>query len=427
MTTQHAVTTAYAPNPFARDHLPEHVSAGTVSIESERAISEAQGKLVIAKRFPRDQARAYQRVVESCSRPNFAAGAEYAFPRGGQTVRGPSIRLAEELARIWGNLDYGTRELSRKDGVSEMEAYCWDLETNTISSQKFTVRHIRDTKAGGKALSEERDVYELTANQGGRRLRARILAILPPDLVDAAVERCRETLAGNGSEPLADRVRKMLDAFARFGVLEAHLSAYLNKSLDQVIPTDLADLASVFNSIKTGTADPSDFFARGAPDQAAGLNAALAAQIAELSPNAAPAPAWPRADSETGELIDVRGVPWLEAAHSAGKTCMADGRWRPKRGIDPAVVEQAEAAAMRAPTDQGSTEPPPADPQTDAPTDGAPEPGPAAEVLAGIGRAKSGDDVDGWLDEARLLDLTDDERAQIETAASARRAELSGG
>lgn len=336
-------------NPFARAHMPEHLNAGAVTIESERAVAEAQGKLIIAKRFPRDQARAFDRVMESCSRPSLASSAEYAFPRGSQTVRGPSIRLAEELARCWGNLDYGIRELSRKDGVSEMEAYCWDLETNTCSSQKFTVRHIRDTKGGGKALSDERDIYELTANQGGRRLRARILAILPPDLVDSAIERCRQTLAGNSAEPIADRVRKMLTAFGQFGVGEKHLSQYLKKSLDEVIPSDLADLAGIYNSLKTGVASPSEFFgqrdAEPAPPRRSFQEAAGQAQGSptESEPEVNEKQEWPQAHPETGELIDARGVRWDERVHSSAKSCNEDGAWRRKRGADPGLITRVES------------------------------------------------------------------------------------
>ena len=42
----------------------------------------------------------------------------HAFPRAGETVSGPSIRLAEMLAAVWGNIEYGIRELSRKEGAS---------------------------------------------------------------------------------------------------------------------------------------------------------------------------------------------------------------------------------------------------------------------------------------------------------------------
>ena len=254
-------------NPFARG-LAAHVNAGTVAIEAERAIAEAQGKLVIAKRFPRDQALAYQRVMEACSRPGLADEAMYAYKRGGATVTGPSIRLAEELARCWGNIDYGIRELSRKTGESEMEAYAWDLETNTVTSQKFTVKHVRDTRDGRYDLTDERDIYEIGANMGARRLRARLLAILPPDLVESAVARCRATLAGNVEVPLADRVRAVVDAFSALGVSAQLLERYLRKPLAEVLPEELGDLRAIYKAVKDGTAKASEFFAEPAPDAA---------------------------------------------------------------------------------------------------------------------------------------------------------------
>ena len=83
----------------------DNINQGTVAIEASRAIAEAQGKLVIAKRFPRNEITAYAKAMEACQRPTMAAKAFYSFPRGGQTVEGPTIRFAEELARCWGNID----------------------------------------------------------------------------------------------------------------------------------------------------------------------------------------------------------------------------------------------------------------------------------------------------------------------------------
>lgn len=270
------------PNPFAPKGMAEHVNHGTVNIEQSRAVTEAQGKLFLAKTFPRDEAKAYSKIMASCSRPSLAASGEYAYPRGGQTVSGPSIRLAEELARCWGNIEYGIRELSRQQGNSEMEAYAWDLETNTYSSQKFTVRHLRDKKGGAQVLTDERDIYEITANMGGRRLRARLLAILPPDLVEAAVNQCRKTLAGDTSVPLADRVRALVDAFNKLGVTERHLRAYINKSLDEILPEEIAELRGVYNSIKNGQAGVADFFAvKPTEGESADLNKALSAAAQE--------------------------------------------------------------------------------------------------------------------------------------------------
>ena len=87
----------------------DKINQGTVAIEASRAIAEAQGKLVIAKRFPRNEVDAYAKAMEACQRPTMAAKAFYSFPRGGQTVEGPTIRFAEELARCWGNIDYGIK------------------------------------------------------------------------------------------------------------------------------------------------------------------------------------------------------------------------------------------------------------------------------------------------------------------------------
>jgi hypothetical protein len=258
-----AVTGTAPENPFKRDSLPSHVSAGTVAIESERAIAEAQGKLVIAKRFPRDEAQSYNRLMQACSRPGLADEAIYSFPRGGQKVEGPSIRLAEELARCWGNIDYGLRELSRRDGESEMEAYAWDMETNTISSQKFTVRHFRDRNSsnGGKqALTDERDIYEIGANMGARRLRARILAIIPGDLAEAAVKKCRETLDGNSEIPLADRIRTIVVEFGKLGIQAPVIERRIGKKLDSMLPADLTDLRNIFKSLRDNMSKPEDWF-----------------------------------------------------------------------------------------------------------------------------------------------------------------------
>ena len=261
-------------NPF-QTNRHQDINQGAVAIEESRAIAEAQGKLIVAKRFPRDQAAAYERIMKSCARKGLAEAAMYSFPRGGQVVTGPSIRLAEELARAWGNIDYGIRELSQKDGLSEMEAYCWDLETNTFSSQKFTVKHELHTKNGIKKLTDPRDIYELTANNGGRRLRARILAILPPDLVDAAVEQCYATLAGGNTEPIEDRVKKMLKAFAPFGVNKEHIEKRLGKKLDAVLSEDIVQLTTIYQSLKDNMSKASDWFGSAeaqAPEAIAELN-----------------------------------------------------------------------------------------------------------------------------------------------------------
>ena len=179
-----------------------------------RQAQEVQGAIVMAKKFPRDEYDAMERIKRTCQRATLAEQAIYSYPRGGQTVMGPSIRLAEALAQNWGNIDYGVIELEQKNGASEMMAYAWDLESNTRVTKIFTVEHKRDTKKGTYQLTDSRDIYEATANFGARRMRACILGVIPGDVVDMAVGECKETVRkGIGKEPINERVTKLINAF----------------------------------------------------------------------------------------------------------------------------------------------------------------------------------------------------------------------
>lgn len=249
-------------NPFTpKTTNRDHANIGTIEIEAARAVAEVKGKLLIAQQMPRNEQAAYATMMQSCSRYNFADQAMYTFPRGGKSVSGPSIRMAEELVRCWGNIEYGIRELSRRDGESEMQAYAIDMERNVHSYKNFTVRHLRDKKGGPEVLTDERDIYEITANMGGRRVRACILSILPADYVDDATAMCAKTLAeGTTNVPLVDRVKQMLISFQKYGVSNDMIEKRLDKKTTELFPEDLADMLVIRNSIRDGQSKPEDWF-----------------------------------------------------------------------------------------------------------------------------------------------------------------------
>ena len=240
-------------------HL-ENINQGTVAIEASRAIAEAQGKLVIAKRFPRDEVSAYAKAMEACQRPSMAEKAFYSFPRGNQTVEGPTIRFAEELARCWGNIDYGIKELSQDDGKSEMQAYAWDLETNAQSVQNFTNLHQREVGKKMQVLTSLRDIYENNANMATRRLRSRILAILPSWFVEDCIAECKKTLAGQTDTPLIDRVKKMIIQFAKLGVTQEQIEKRLKKKVDSMNADDFVEYVGIYNAIKQGESKIAEWF-----------------------------------------------------------------------------------------------------------------------------------------------------------------------
>jgi hypothetical protein len=225
-----------------------------------RQAQEVQVAMLSAKKFPRDEMVALDRIKKAAQRTTLAEVAIYSYPRGGQNVTGPSIRLAEAVAQNWGNIDFGLIELERKQGSSEMMAYAWDLETNTRSTMTFTVRHKRDTKQGSKALTDERDIYEMAANLGARRKRACIMNVVPGDVIDTAVKECRKTMASTDKRPVAEILKEMLKAFKALDVSREMIERYMDKPVADLLKEDLVDLAGITKAIKDGQSKKSDYF-----------------------------------------------------------------------------------------------------------------------------------------------------------------------
>lgn len=242
-----------------RPPIQEHRRAVAGATES-RAIAKVQGAIFMAKQFPRDQTKAFQRIIEACRRRTLAEDALYEYSRGGSKIEGPSIRLAEVMAQAWGNMEVGVTEVEQRDGESVMEAFAWDLETNVMDTKTFTVRHERDTKQGKKKLEDGRDIYEAAANVGARRKRACILAIIPGDIVDAAVKEVKKTLSTGSTEPLADRARNMVVKFSEMGVTQAMIEKRLGHKLDAITESEIVKLGKVFASIRDEMGKREDFF-----------------------------------------------------------------------------------------------------------------------------------------------------------------------
>lgn len=233
----------------------------TAEMVTSRQMQEVQGQIVMAKKFPRDEVVASKRIMTACQRKKLAEAAEYEYVRGTSKVTGPSIRLAEALAQNWGNMDFGFVELERKSGESVVMAQAWDLETNTRQTRTFAVKHFRDTKGGGYALTSDRDINELVANQAARRVRACILGIIPGDIVEEAIEQCHKTLLGKDDIPLIDRIKKCVQiAEKEYQIPQESLEKYIGCKAEAFSINDLIRLNRVFNSIKDGMAKREEIF-----------------------------------------------------------------------------------------------------------------------------------------------------------------------
>jgi hypothetical protein len=232
---------------------PSRVGQGT-AVEQSRATSEIYYRVLVAQQVPRDEDAVVENMKRSCSKLRLAEKAFYKLPRGrDNTVEGPSVHLARELARIWGNVDYGVTELRQDDeyGQSEIQAYAWDLQTNARSQQTFIVPHKKDVGKTTRALVQNQEIYENNANAGARRVRETIFAVLPTWFVEEAQEICKAAIAQGDGTPLADRITGAIAAFKKdFGITEAQLETKLARSKDRWDEQDVAGLSVTYKSLK---------------------------------------------------------------------------------------------------------------------------------------------------------------------------------
>lgn len=298
-----------------------------------REIQVIQGAIISAKMYPRDRNQAFDRIVKDCGRIGLAEVASYAFPRGKETVSGPSIRLAEMIAQNWGNMRFGFQE-HRRVGESDVTAFCWDIETNVYRPAEFTVRHWRDTKSGGYPVTAERDIYELVANQAQRRVRGCILALIPGDVIEAAERECERTLAGKGD--LQTKQKAIVASFAELKVSERQLVTYLGKNIQSITHLDAIKMRKIYTSLKDGMTGIDDWFEPdGDPEQRK-----QAGQTGDASNDAPPIVTGQQvADSEVA-LKDFNAA--LDDAHLAGVDAQ---KLLPKPIAD---IKRLKAVEMRA-------------------------------------------------------------------------------
>lgn len=222
---------------------------------------EIQATIILAKKFPRNEERSFEKLTKSCQRLSFAEEAEYSFPRGGKAITGPSVNLAREAARTWGNIRYGLKIVQDSEDEVTIEGWAWDIETNTkVSSQdSFAKLHQRKSKTTGKAewvTPDERDLRELINRRGAISIRNSILQLLPRDLIEDAQAECRKTRQkknkGMSPEKLMKEWIKAFSNLRPFGVTVEQLEKYLKHPLKECSSDEWDNLKMIYTSINDG-------------------------------------------------------------------------------------------------------------------------------------------------------------------------------
>ena len=230
---------------------------------ASRETAEVQAAVILARKFPRDEERARVKLLASCGRPSFAEDATYSFPRGGSTVSGPSVNIAREAARLWGNVRFGLDIIRDDDDMRGIRAWAWDVESNTKVSYADEFKKLIFRKQGGWITPDERDLRELTNRRGAICLRNCLLQLIPKDFIEDALEECEKTLRGQAKQDRPTILRKITASFADLGVTGAMLDKYLGHPLESASDDEIVRLRGIYKALTDDYAKKEEYFGNG--------------------------------------------------------------------------------------------------------------------------------------------------------------------
>jgi hypothetical protein len=249
-----------AENYEVQAQAPRQMSAGATIMES-KAMQEARTEIQMAKMFPRDMAEVEVAMTQEFQNYSLAEKAMYAYPRGGQTVSGLSIRSAEALARAYGNMSYGFKILEQDEDQTTVLAVAWDKQRNVKVEREMRIAHVIQTKQGPKRKDDPRDRLEHITSWAQRGVRSVVLELIPKGLQERAQETIAATVKkGPRDVPLHERINRMVTAFTGIGVPKEYLEKRMGHKAAAATPDELVEYIGIYNSILNKQATVNDFF-----------------------------------------------------------------------------------------------------------------------------------------------------------------------
>lgn len=209
------------------------VIKATERIEMHRAAAEVYASLQMALERPRDEALCLQKIEALCNNADFAAGALYVMDwSNGPRVEGINVKAAREIARIWGNLNYGFIEHGRYANETQMEAYATDLETNVRECAKFTVKHERKANNVVQIITDPGMINQHCKAQAAKEVRNVVLHAIGYLVREKIIKWCKRTMHSEVRDVKA-AFATYVERFAAVGISKESLLRYANKKSEK--------------------------------------------------------------------------------------------------------------------------------------------------------------------------------------------------
>lgn len=219
--------------------------------------AEIDVQISTAKAFPRsikmflDKAMSIATVNE-----NVAASCNYALPRGGKSLEGPTVRLAEIVCSAYGNIRSGARVIANDGKTITAQGICHDLETNNCVTVEVKRRI---TGKDGKTFNE--DMQTVTGNAAcAIAFRNAVFKVIPSAIVNDVYEATKKVARGT-AETLVARRDKAVAYFKEMGIKEAQICSALDiKKIEDIDLDKLSTLRGMVALINNGESTIQELF-----------------------------------------------------------------------------------------------------------------------------------------------------------------------
>lgn len=265
-------------NPTYDPTPTQPVGGYEVAPSAAAALAKAtiEAKFTIALRKPRNEMDARNSLLAACRRPLFAAAAIYAKPVGGQSIEGLSIRFAETALQAWRNVDVSAVTGFEDENKRLVRITVTDLETNlSFTDEVLLAKTVerRSPQKGAEILGERQNskgerVFIIRATEDdlqnklnaakSKSIRNSGLRLIPHDILEECEEVIRHTRENGGADP-KEETKKLCDAFSGLNISPGELERFLGHALANVSRKELAELRTMFVTIRDGEASWIDY------------------------------------------------------------------------------------------------------------------------------------------------------------------------
>ena len=179
--------------------------------------AEVKARYAMALHRPRNDNDCLISIQQTCRNKRFASKAKYAKPVGQSKIVGPSIRLAEELARQYKNILVQQTTIYEDLVKRIIMVSVSDLETNMGYTKEIPINKTVERKShkGRDVVAERLNAYgervfvvlatedELQNKEAAlasKAIRNGVLRVIPEHILDAALEVVDETMRAKVAE-----------------------------------------------------------------------------------------------------------------------------------------------------------------------------------------------------------------------------------